>query len=56
MEKTGIDHIKCVRCSADAQPGTNPPLCAEHSKVTEKTASEEPQTLREFADDPKETF
>jgi hypothetical protein len=55
MEKTGKDNIKCVRCSQNAVQGTQPPMCAEHNKV-EKTASADPQTLREFADNPKESF
>jgi len=56
MEKTGVNNIKCVKCSDDAQIGTTPPLCAAHAVTTEKEASDEPTTLREFADNPKEAF
>jgi len=55
MEKTGKDHIVCVKCSREAIPGTNPPVCMEHSKL-EKKAEEEPKTIREFADNPGDKF
>lgn len=56
MEKTGKDRIICVKCSREAVAGTNPPMCIEHAKDIEKKASEEPETLREFKDNPGEAF
>lgn len=59
MEKTGIDHIKCVLCSKEAIKGTQPPKCIDHvdeNKALNKNASGEPRTIREFADNPKEAF
>lgn len=56
MEKTGIDHIVCVKCSREAVPGTNPPLCIEHIQEMEKQASEEPGSIRELTDNPGDIF
>jgi hypothetical protein len=56
MEKIGIEHIVCVKCSREAVIGTNPPLCPKHAVELEKKASEDPDTIREFADNPGDTF
>jgi hypothetical protein len=54
MDKRGTVGRRCAFCTKDALPGTDPPMCAEHSKL-DKKASKAPKTLAELdATAPKE--
>ena len=56
MEKTGINHIVCSKCSKAAVTGTNPPYCIDHINNTEKQAEQTEQSLREFTNNPGDIF
>lgn len=48
MDKQSSENIPCTYCSADAVPGTYPPVCEECMHKKQASADDEPATLKEL--------
>lgn len=49
MDKRGTVSIPCTYCEEDAEPGTNPPVCAKHLEMRKRAGEgDEPTTVKEL--------